>query len=63
IPTRLVALRPRQLTAQVIEERLRRTDPPVIVRIKDGQILLDPRTVAEGELEETARLIASVITG
>ncbi|MGH7369987.1 MAG: aminotransferase class V-fold PLP-dependent enzyme, partial [Candidatus Methylomirabilaceae bacterium] len=62
IPTRLVALRPRQLTSQVIEERLRRTDPPVIVRIKDGQILLDPRTVAEGELEETARLIASVIT-
>jgi len=60
IPTRLVALRPKHLTAQAIEERLRRTDPPVIVRIKDGQVLLDPRTVAERELDELAGLIASV---
>ncbi len=60
IPTRLVALRPKHLAPQVIEERLRRTDPPVIVRIKNAQVLLDPRTVAEGELEEMARLVASV---
>jgi L-seryl-tRNA(Ser) seleniumtransferase len=60
IPTRLVALRAPHLTAQVIEGRLRRTDPPVMVRIKDDKVLLDPRTVMEEELEELATLVASV---
>ena len=62
IPTRLVAVRAAHLTSQVIEERLRRTDPPVMVRIKDGQVLLDPRTVLEEELEELAKVVASVAT-
>ena len=60
IPTRLVAVQSLHLTPQVLEERLRRTDPPVMVRIKDGQVLLDPRTVSEEELEEMAKLVASV---
>jgi hypothetical protein len=33
-----------------------------MVRIKDDQVLLDPRTVTEEELEELAKLIASVVT-
>jgi hypothetical protein len=33
-----------------------------MVRIKDGQVLLDPRTVPEAELEELAALVASVAT-
>lgn len=60
IPTRLVAVRSPLLSSQTIEERLRRLDPPVMVRIKDDQVLLDPRTVAEAELEELAKLVASV---
>ena len=60
IPTRLVALQAPHLTPQVLEERLRRTDPPVMVRIKDDRLLLDPRTVSEEELEEVAKLVASV---
>ncbi len=62
IPTRLVAVRAPRLTAQVLEARLRRTDPPVMVRIKDGHLLLDPRTVSEEELEEMAKLVASAAT-
>jgi L-seryl-tRNA(Ser) seleniumtransferase len=62
IPTRLVAVRAPHLTPQVIEERLRRTDPPVMVRIKDDRVLLDPRTVLEEELEEMATLVASIAT-
>ncbi len=60
IPTRLVAVQAPGLTAQVLEGRLRRTDPPVMVRIKDDQVLLDPRTVSEGELDELVKLVASV---
>jgi len=29
--------------------RLRRNDPPVIARIEDGRLVLDPRTVQTGE--------------
>lgn len=60
IPTRLVAVQAAHLTAPVLEGRLRRTDPPVMVRIKDGLVVLDPRTVLEDELETLANLVASV---
>lgn len=62
IPTRLVAVQAAHLTAPVLEGRLRRTDPPVMVRIKDGLVVLDPRTVLEDELETLANLVASVAT-
>ncbi len=60
IPTRLVAVQAAHLTAPVLEGCLRRTDPPVMVRIKDGLVVLDPRTVLEDELETLANLVASV---
>jgi L-seryl-tRNA(Ser) seleniumtransferase len=60
IPTRLVAVQAAHLTAPVLEGRLRRTDPPVMVRIKDDLVVLDPRTVLEDELETLANLVASV---
>ncbi len=60
IPTRLVAVQSPHLSPQVLEGRLRRIDPPVMVRIKDSRVLLDPRTVSEEELEEMAKLVASV---
>jgi L-seryl-tRNA(Ser) seleniumtransferase len=47
LPTWLVAIvcdSPDALAAQ-----LRRNDPPVIARIEDGRLVLDPRTVAAGE--------------
>ncbi|MCZ7624716.1 MAG: L-seryl-tRNA(Sec) selenium transferase [Candidatus Methylomirabilota bacterium] len=60
IPTRLVAVRGVRLTAAALEERLRRTDPPVMVRIKDDRVILDPRTVLADELDTLAGLVASV---
>jgi L-seryl-tRNA(Ser) seleniumtransferase len=47
LPTWLVAIvcdSPDTLAA-----RLRRNDPPVIAHIEDGKLVLDPRTVADGE--------------
>ncbi|MDE2060121.1 MAG: L-seryl-tRNA(Sec) selenium transferase [candidate division NC10 bacterium] len=60
IPTRLVAVRGVHLTASVLEGRLRRTDPPVMIRIKDDRIVLDPRTVSEDDLDTLANLVVSV---
>lgn len=49
LPTFLVAL---NVTApHVVERRLREQDPPVMVRISGGQILLDPRTLWPEELD------------
>ena len=51
LPTRVLALRPLRISAAVLEERLRRTNPPVIARVKEEEVLLDLRTVAKEEEE------------
>ena len=45
LPTILVAVTHPSLSAGQIEERLRRSDPPVIARIQDQRVVLDLRTV------------------
>jgi L-seryl-tRNA(Ser) seleniumtransferase len=37
--------------------RLRAGDPPVVARIHDGRVLLDPRTLADDELELVIRAV------
>lgn len=49
LPTWVVALRPLLISASKMEERLRNFEPPIITRIQEEEILLDLRTVAEGE--------------
>jgi L-seryl-tRNA(Ser) seleniumtransferase len=51
LPTRVVAIRPLGISAASLEERLRRNRPPVIARVKEEEVLLDLRTVAEEEEE------------
>jgi L-seryl-tRNA(Ser) seleniumtransferase len=36
---------------------LRRGDPPLVGRIEDGRLLLDPRTLADDEVEPAAAAI------
>ena len=45
LPTWLVAIAKDGLSADALEERLRRLTPPVIARIEDDRVLLDLRTV------------------
>jgi L-seryl-tRNA(Ser) seleniumtransferase len=59
LPTQVVALRPLKLSATSLEERMRKNIPPVIVRVKEEEILLDLRTVAK---EEEAILLEAVKT-
>jgi L-seryl-tRNA(Ser) seleniumtransferase len=47
LPTRLVAVGHRQLSATSLESGLRRNAPPVIARIENDRLLLDLRTVFE----------------
>lgn len=46
LPTRLLAVRCADLTADALCARLRNSNPPIIARVEDGRVLLDLRTVA-----------------
>ena len=39
--------------------RCARGDPPVVGRIEDGRLLLDPRTLADDEIEPAARAVSA----
>ena len=45
LPTRLLAVSCKDLSAEELAARLRTSDPPVIARVADGRVLLDLRTV------------------
>ncbi|MDQ0214058.1 L-seryl-tRNA(Ser) seleniumtransferase [Oikeobacillus pervagus] len=52
IPTFVLALQHPQISAQEWEKNLRMGDPAVIVRIQREEVILDLRTIEEGEEEE-----------
>ena len=60
LPGPVVALagRPDDLAA-----RLRAGDPPVIGRIQDGRLLLDPRTLADEEVDLAAAAVRAAMAG
>ena len=61
LPTRLVALTVGSPDA--VAARLRAGDPPVIARIQDGRLELDPRTVLPEQDAVLLRCVAEAIQG
>ena len=60
LPTSCVAVSHAQLRVEELEERLRRGNPPVVSRIGKGKLLVDLRTVRDGEIPSlAAALLAS----
>lgn len=60
IPTRLLALSHRSLSADALEAALRRLDPPIIARIERDRVVLDLRTVFEDEDEGLGHALRTV---
>ncbi len=59
LPTKLLTLpveHPDQLAVA-----LRAADPPIIARIEDGRLVLDPRTVLSEEKRALLRIVASIV--
>jgi L-seryl-tRNA(Ser) seleniumtransferase len=52
LPTFLLAITVQSLSADDLAARLRMNSPPVIVRVEEGRVLLDLRTVLENEEAE-----------
>jgi L-seryl-tRNA(Ser) seleniumtransferase len=53
----VLALACEGLSADELAKRLRASDPPIIIRVEDGQVLLDLRTVFP---EQDASVIAAL---
>jgi L-seryl-tRNA(Ser) seleniumtransferase len=60
LPTWLLALTVRQPNA--FTSRLRQADPPIIARIEDDRVVLDPRTVLKEQEEDLLRGVETAIT-
>lgn len=48
-------------SAELIQDRLRAAEPPVVARVADGKLLLDVRCLAEKDLESLATAVAAVV--
>jgi L-seryl-tRNA(Ser) seleniumtransferase len=57
LPTRLVTVRARHVSADELALRLRRAAPPVFTRIQNDEVCIDPRTLRPGDEDE---LVAAV---
>jgi L-seryl-tRNA(Ser) seleniumtransferase len=61
LPTTLVAVAPENLEEAELARRLRRGEPPVFGRVQRGRLLLDPRTVADGEIPQLAAAVRAAL--
>lgn len=63
IPTKLVAVNPAATTVNELEAQLRSNNPPILVRIGQGRLLIDPRTLLAGDIESIAGAFAKPADG
>jgi L-seryl-tRNA(Ser) seleniumtransferase len=62
IATRLVSVAAGHVSAGDLASRLRRRVPPVLARIHEGKVLLDPRTLLEGDEAPLIEAVAAALS-
>jgi L-seryl-tRNA(Ser) seleniumtransferase len=60
LPTFLIALTAKSLSADQLSARLRMGEPSIVARVEEGRVLLDLRTVAETEEDALARAVIEI---
>jgi L-seryl-tRNA(Ser) seleniumtransferase len=63
LPTWAVAVTSSEYKPGILEETLRKADPPVICRIKDDRVILDMRTVRDDEVPLIAAAFRAIEAG
>jgi len=63
LPTTLVQLKADTLSADSLIQRLRASDPPVIARIENDHVVLDPRTILPDQVATVAQAVAGALDG
>lgn len=61
LPTTLIALSSPRINSHTVAERLRRGDPPIVVRLQDDEVLIDPRTLFPGDDELLTKALERVL--
>jgi L-seryl-tRNA(Ser) seleniumtransferase len=62
LPTKLVAVGSALIRAADLARQLRRHSPPVVTRIQNEQVLIDPRTLLEGEEAIVVEAVTAALT-
>lgn len=62
LPTQVISVRSKTLSAGQLEARLRRQRPPVIARISRDELLLDLRTIQDHEFSLLVQSLARAVT-
>ena len=63
IPTTIVTLSPRAMSANDLEAALRLGNPTIIGRIRDARVVLDPRTLSDHESDLVVQRLAEIAAG
>jgi L-seryl-tRNA(Ser) seleniumtransferase len=63
IPTTVVTLVPATMSANDLESKLRLGEPTIVARIRDGRLVLDPRTLEPHETELVLARLAAIASG
>ncbi len=61
LPTVRVCLAPREMSEEDLARRLRGGDPPVVARVKDDRVWIDPRTLLPGEDELMVKAVLDAL--
>lgn len=61
LETVLISLRHSRLSAEELEQALRKNSPPIIGRISEDRVLLDLRTVFDSEVEEIVAALGAIL--
>jgi L-seryl-tRNA(Ser) seleniumtransferase len=61
IPTKVVLIFPLEISSSKLEERLRAQDPPIITRIAQERVIIDPRTVTDREIPDLTKGILNAL--
>ncbi len=61
LATTLVAITPQKISADVLAKRLRLHEPPVFARIQNDQVLIDPRTLRDGDDAIVVEAVAAAL--
>ena len=63
LPTKLLAIAPRNFSAAELAARLRRADPPVVVRVEANCVLIDLRTVFKDQEAALGAALTAALLG
>ena len=61
LPTNLVCLRSEALTPDRLRETLLHTEPPLVVRVENNTLCLDPRTLTDAEFPLVAKALEQAV--